>query len=148
MSDTDKELKAIGYPQHILDGFSNGVLLDLRARFAMQLLTSSPIFAGIARDNESHGGLEGLARHVSFPPGVAKAALDISEALFKEAEARGWVTPIDHTQGLPEEVVNQAGRIGAFEVFKQIGAQAAAKAAQPMVAPVGVPGFRPKNFNG
>lgn len=129
MSDTDKELKAIGYPQHILDGFSNGVLLDLRCRFAMQLLTNS--------NNVGWGG---------DPKMAAKLALEISDELFKQADARGWVTPIDHTQGLPEAVMHQAGRIGAFEVFKQIGAQAAAKAAQPVVSGA-PPGFRPK-FNG
>lgn len=122
MDNTDKELAAIGYPQHILDGFSNGTLLDLRARFAMNLLLQSSIF-----NEPGEGRID-----AEF---VAKTALDVSDAFFKEATARGYVSSLPLDKPLSAELCEQAKRIGAFEAFKQIGAQATIASLQPAVRP-------------
>lgn len=134
MRDADAELKPMSYPQHILDGYSQGALLDFRMRFAMQLLSRTPMMGDELREGETPA-------HMS-----ARFALDVAEALFAQAEARGMVTPIDHAAGLPEELVQQAARLGAFQVFQQMGAQAAQRAAQPAV--VSVPMVPKPRFNG
>ena len=57
-----------------LDGFRNGACLDLRVRFAMELL--------------SHGAIGGDGTN---PKAIALAALNIATELFAEADARGLI---------------------------------------------------------
>lgn len=116
------------YPQHILDGFSQGALLDLRVRFAMQLLTHSPMFAS----NDL----------VAFSAeGAAQKALQVADAVLRLADEQGWIKDFDNESPLPESLGLQAARMGAFEAFKQIGAQSALASARGVVAPAG-PGVR------
>lgn len=125
MNDTvDKELASLGYPQHILDGFAQGALLDFRMRFAMQLLTTSPIFGGVLNTDAA-----------------AKNALDIADAVFKQAEARGWVTAIDHDAPLPDTLAKQAARLGAFQVHQQTGANEEMKRMASPIATMNAPGI-------
>lgn len=144
----DAELAALGYPQHILDAFSQGALLDLRVRFAMQLLTNAPIFSGMAADvrdaatADARSRLDQVERAMFLPRGIAKAALDIAQGLFDEAEARGMVKPLDYDGKLPGNLISQAKRLGAFQFYQQMGANEAAKETAPTVVPV-APGRRP-----
>lgn len=60
-----------------LDGFRNGACLDLRVRFAMELLTHSPIFRTFDGSPSDH----------------AAFALETAEELFAQADARGLIEP-------------------------------------------------------
>ena len=87
-------------PHNPLDGFNNGASLDLRVRFAMQLLTS-PMFERAYVD----GGEIDIAVDASM------VALDVATALFAEADKRGLIealVPIDQDQNLQEHIHRQA----------------------------------------
>lgn len=125
----DAELSALGYPQQILDAFSQGALLDLRVRLAMQLLTNSPMFSLPVPGKDNAETTAGMA-------------LDVSCALFDAAEKRGMVAPLDYDGKLPGNLISQAKRLGAFQFYQQMGANEAAKETAPTVVPV-APGRRP-----
>lgn len=114
MNDTD------ALPQHVLDGYSQGALFDMRLRFAMTLLATSPMF--ITGKNASS---------------TAREALDLSCELFRQAKERGMITPIDHDGPMPSDLINQAKRMGAFQVWQQVGANEAQKAAASPIATIG-----------
>lgn len=75
------------YPPNVLDAFQSGAMLDLRVRFAMQMLATSPMFADCMRE-------------VVSEKTIALTALAIAETLFAQAYERGWCLPIpDGTDG-------------------------------------------------
>lgn len=117
MSDTDKELAALGYPQNILDAATTGFSMDARMRFAMELMKHSPIMEGISM------------------PDVAPMAIELADDLFTRCRDRGWLTRMDADQPLPDDLVKHAERMGAFQVHQQLGANKVASGAQGMVQP-------------
>jgi hypothetical protein len=99
------------YRDNAIDAFGRGACFDLRVRFAMELLTHSPIFAGSLAT--SAGGANVMA-----PTFLATHALDISTELFSLAERRGLVEPfkeLDQDKGLQ----GHARRQVAFQLFGQ-----------------------------
>lgn len=112
--------EADALPQHVLDGYSQGALFDMRLRFAMQMLCS-PMTINVA---EGQGGSSSAIRIV----------LDLSEELFRQAKERGMITPIDHDAPMPADLINQAKRLGAFQVWQQVGANEATKQAASPIA--------------
>ena len=94
------------YPHNVLQGFDNGCLLDLRVRFAMSMLTHSPLFTGG----------EGVPK-VEL---IAKVALDVAQELFSQAEARGWIDPIPESAELDADLRDQAKRTAEFQARQQV----------------------------
>lgn len=112
---------AMKYPQNAIDGFTNGCLLDLRVRLAVDLL-KSPMFENATGE----------------PAVIAAAALDLTTALMAEAESRGLVAPLPEGPELNSFVRNQAKRIGAFQFEQQMAMNELARAAQGnVVSPFG-----------
>lgn len=77
----NKEMRRLR--DNALDGFRNGACLDLRVRFAMELLTHSPIFVNFLSENPQRVESK-LASEI---------ALDIASDLFRLAEDRGLIEP-------------------------------------------------------
>lgn len=114
------------YRQNVLDGFPNGCLLDLRVRFALEILRG-PLLQGIA-------GADG-----TFDPKVvAGIALDLTTELLALAESRGLVEPLPTDTNLPEDVRQQAERVAGFQVLQQLAGQRIAQREQgAVVSPFG-----------
>lgn len=93
------------YPHNVLEGFSNGCILDLRMRFAMEFLKGGSVFGE--------------------PDADAEYALELADATFKKAEARGWVAPIPDDGELNRFVRMQAKRTARFQALQQIEGQKA-----------------------
>ena len=110
MSDADKELAAIGYPQNILEAATQGVSFDARMRFAMELM-----------------------KHAGYTPDLACADADF---FFAACNQRGWIKPLDTNQPLPDDLAKHAERLGAFQMHQQVGANRAMQAEQGMVQAV------------
>lgn len=102
------------YPQDDINGFQNGVCMDLRVRLAVDFLKAHPA-QGTPRD-------------------AAAYVLELADELLTQAEAQGWVTPLGDGK-LTEVEKNQAKRLGAFQVYQQLGGQAAAQEEQSRVVP-------------
>ena len=113
------------YPHNVLEGFGNGALLDLRVRFAMQLLTHSPMYA-----------------NTQVPPDdMACHALEVSRCLFERAETLGWIEPIPDLPEISPELADQARRTAEFQARQQVHGNAVAQKmmeeAAPKVQPAG-----------
>lgn len=106
-------------PQHVLDGHSQGALFDMRLRFAMTLLTTSPMYAEASQPS---------------PEKLVEHALQVSGELFKQAGDLGYITKINHNATLSDELINQAKRMGAFQLWQQVGANEAQKEAASPIA--------------
>lgn len=119
---------AMLYPPNILEAFGSGAMLDLRARFAMQLLYSSPYFHECPLT----------------PVQCADEALDIAEQLFSEATRRGWVQPIDSTDEAMAALIAHAKRQGESGAAQQLHGAKTMQEAQSSVTPArfGVPGSK------
>lgn len=105
---TDKPSEPLRMPDNPLDGFRNGVCLDLRVRFAMELLAHSPMFQG----------MEGTAK----PKQVAEFALDLSTELFALADARGLIEPLDSPEGT-QRMGDHIERQIPYQAKLQVGIQ-------------------------
>jgi hypothetical protein len=92
-------------PDNPIEGFRSGARLDLRTRFAMELLVRSPIYAGAygwPATMESTVGDEDRTIHArprtgeapSTPAAIARHALDVATALFEASDERGLVKPL------------------------------------------------------
>lgn len=119
------------YLRNGIEGFQDGVILDLRVRIAVGLLTTSPIFHGLACTSPVAG-----AAWNQYPNAIAALALDISAEVLKQAKERGWVEPLDETGELSELERAQAKRTGSFSVLQQMEGQRFAQAEQGRVVPV------------
>lgn len=75
-----------------LDGFRNGACLDLRVRFAMELLTHSQMFP-VQIEQINQIPTQGGTSPEKVAGAVSKFALDIATELFAEADARGLIEP-------------------------------------------------------
>lgn len=98
------------YPHNVLEGFSNGCILDLRMRFAMELLKGWDLYSSAPAFSCDS---------------ISEEALSISESLFKKAEARGWVAPIPDDGELNRFVRMQAKRTAKFQALQQVEGQKA-----------------------
>ena len=87
----EKPRKPVTLPHNSLDGFQNGACLDLRVRFAMELL-KSPMFGDMF--NNVRPAITSHLPSVSQPPMISHWALDIADELFAEADRRGLITPL------------------------------------------------------
>src|SRR5580704_14231122 len=125
----DKPKAPLSYPQDIISGFAQGARLDLRVRFAMQLL-GSPLFEGLGLKADELALVKLDPMVVSAAEMLAHRALDIATALLDEAEARGLVTPIVPGEELDERTIEHLKRNGAAQVHQQAGANKAAQEAQ------------------
>ena len=115
------------YPDNSLEGFRNGALLDLRVRYAMDLLKSEAVglIGQIAFDVDEEGDSGSSTRM------VAEIALDLADAVLGCAEVRGWVKPLE--SGLSEAVERQAALTGAFGALQQVEGQKYAQGLQSKV---------------
>lgn len=138
MSADKTTVDAPRYPHNSLEGFGNGCLLDLRVRFAMQLLATSPMYAGgkvtIVCETDAQGLARDAATIAATPGTLATHALDTATALFERAESRGLIEPLPDHSEISTPARNQARRLGAFEVAKQLGAQQYAQEQQSRVS--------------
>jgi hypothetical protein len=66
----------------------NGYVYDFRMAFAMEILKSHPLITAVP-DGEDSAGRQKLRSQESKE--VVAKAVEISEALFEEAEKRGWI---------------------------------------------------------
>lgn len=121
------------YPPSILDAFQSGAMMDLRVRFAMQLLTSSPLYQA------PHGE---AFKHVAE---VADSALSLAEEFFIEAERRGWLkqTPTDPNDPAMAALIEQAKRQGIAGAHQQMSGQKAMREGVGAVQPA-VPMLHPR----
>ncbi len=119
-------------PQDEIAGFANGACLDLRLRFAMQLLSSGGISVLPASDLGSDP--------FAYAKNVARTALDISTALIDLGFERGLIDPIGDGD-LDPATIAHGERVGAFQAAQQLGGQKAMQAAQSPVATLRRPGM-------
>jgi hypothetical protein len=126
------------YPHNILEAFGNGCVLDLRVRFAMQLLTG-PMYANVVAEAAKVGP--------GVPPlDIAVHALDVSTALFEVSEARGLVEPLPDDDGLNRQLMLQAARTARYSVWQQMAGGWVAAVVLPGVGAVGP--LAGRTFNG
>ena len=105
MSDHEEEATGgMKYPHNALEGFSNGCIMDLRMRFAMEYLKSGAI-------------------EPATPSIDAEYALELAERFFINAEERGWVSPLTDNGELNRALRMQARRSAKFQAMQQIEAQ-------------------------
>lgn len=104
------------YPHNEIDGFSSGVMLDLRVRLAVGFLNSSPLFYGVGQVFTSPE-LETL------PRACASLSLKLAEELLELASARGWVTPLPEDGVLTPRLRAQAKLSASFQALQQLEAQ-------------------------
>lgn len=102
------------YPQDDINAFANGVAMDLRVRLAIEFLKAHPS-QGPARDAVGY-------------------ALELADEVLAQADHEGWLTPLGDGK-LTEIEKNQAKRLGAFQVYQQVGSQQAAQEEQSRVVP-------------
>jgi hypothetical protein len=125
------------YPHNILEAFGNGCVLDLRVRFAMDLLRTSPIFEGV--------GSEFSPEHIAvLPKACAAFALALATELLALAEQRGLVEPLPDDDGLNRQLRLHAARTARYSVWQQLAGARVAAEEQPRVG--AAPGGRV--FNG
>lgn len=100
-----------------IDGFSNGALLDIRLRTAIQLLCS-PMFSGLTSLGSKHElPMEQIAAtHAEF-------ALKVSEHLIELSEQRGYIAPFP--DGLTPDMEAHAKRVVDWQLAQQRHAQKA-----------------------
>lgn len=126
----------MAYPSNVLEGFGTGALLDLRVRFAMQLLTG-PLYANVVAEGVELGTGDNARA-------IAVHALDVSAAFFEVSEERGLVEPLPDDDGLNRQLRLQAARTARYSVWQQLAGARVAAEEQPRVGPA--PGGRV--FNG
>lgn len=90
-----------------LEGFRNGASLDLRVRFAMELLAHNPNFGPLY---DPDGELD--------PCLTATFALDVSAKLFDIAQSRGLIEPFAEFEASPD-LKAQGRRQIAYQVYAQ-----------------------------
>ena len=122
----------VRYRDNAVDGFRNGALLDLRVRFAMEMLTHSPIFEGF--DSSRMAAPPDARAHAEF-------ALDIAIELFALAESRGLIDPLPPEGEISKELRAQANRSARFQAVVSIDHQKALREEQGGIMPV-APGFQ------
>lgn len=116
------------YPQNVIEGIGNGCLLDLRVRMAINMLTSSPMFAGGVSD--VIGGTM-----------AARIALDCATELLRLAEERGLVQPLPDDDNLNRQARLQARRTARYSVASQMAANhMATEEGGRITTPAGVAG--------
>jgi len=117
----DEAAGPIPLPDNALDGFRSGACLDLRVRFAMELLSHSPVMANLSAWPQER---------------VAKYALDISTELFDLAQARGLITPFgdfENDEHLKAHVRRQVG----YQLYSNSEAQKQAADLNRIAKPFG-----------
>lgn len=107
------EKDEVKYPHNVLEGFANGCLLDFRARVALQLLTSSPVFQGVALGTQ-------IDRAPQLPKYLAGMALELADELLKQAAEKGWVDPIPNNDEISASLRKQARRTAEYQVQQQL----------------------------
>lgn len=122
------------YPHNALEGYANGCLLDMRVRFAMELLTHSPIYGRgtiatvAAKTSQAFPGLagyEGVAEAPALPHLLARHALDLATALLQLGAERGLVDALPADDGeLSPSLRAQARRTASYQALQQKEAQA------------------------
>jgi hypothetical protein len=110
----------IAMPHNILDGFNLGADLDLRVRFAMELL-KSPIFQGRALVSKGDQANSDTIHVVTNDPqyvGSATLALDIADELFAVAQERGLIKEIAG-DSIDEHLKAHVRRQVEFDIYRQ-----------------------------
>lgn len=133
----------IKYPSNELDGFASGAMLDLRVRFAMNLLQHSPMFQGAFAEYGSAGATD--EQDAALPKEVATIALDTATELLDLAEKRGLVEQFNDYDTEPTDRMRaQAKRVAAWQVLQQLEAQRFAQNEQTGISRVMpmAPGFK------
>jgi hypothetical protein len=125
------------YPDNVLEGYRNGCLLDLRVRFAMQLM-QGPMFANCVTDAVGQMTPDEID---ALPGMMSGLALDTAVALLADAEARGLVEALPTGAEIGGELLDQAKRTALFQVVQQLSGQAAAADEQGKVVAVQQPEF-------
>lgn len=116
------------YPHNVLEGFGNGALLDLRVRFAMQMLTHSPMYSNGATTN---------------PEDIASHALEVSRLLLDRAEEFGYIEPLPDLPEIDGALKDQAKRTAEYQASQQVhGNKVATKMMEDGAAVVQTPGKR------
>lgn len=119
----------IMYPHNCLEAFGNGCLMDLRVRFAFELL-KSPMFVGAGVPVA-----DGLPAHT--PNTCAVFALELACELMAEASKRGLVQPLPEDGGeLTPALRDQARRTASFQALQQIEGAKFVQDEQARVVPV------------
>jgi hypothetical protein len=116
--------KPIAMPHNCLDGFNLGADLDLRVRFAMELL-KSPIFQGRALVSKGDQANSDTIHVVTNDPqyqGSATLALDIAEELFAVAQERGLIKEITG-DSIDDHLKAHVRRQVDFNLYQQSEAQ-------------------------
>lgn len=106
MDNHEEETGGMKYPHNALEGFSNGCLMDLRMRFAMEVLKGGIIASG-------------------EPTTDARYAIALAGATFDCAEELGWVSPLPDNGELNRALRMQARRSAKFQAAQQREGQVA-----------------------
>ena len=107
-----------------LDGFRNGACLDLRVRFAMELLKSQMASNSVLGDEANAAG----------------TVLRLADELFAQAEEHGWIAPLpDATDTeISDDLRAQAKRTADYQVIQQIeGGKTQQREASRQLTPAG-----------
>lgn len=99
----------IRFPSSSLTAINDGCVMDMRVKFAQQLLTT-PYF---------------VEQHTKFgePRSAVCAALDIADELYKQAEGRALIKPMDQSDLMSAAEIAHIRRSGIAQVIAQMAAQ-------------------------
>ena len=109
-----EEVTVEKYERGVIESFSEGAVLDLRARVALDLLKSS----------QSIGHLD---------------ACEIADDFVAECERRGWIKPLPADGQVDDRTRAHCERLGRVNVISQVSAQRAVAQETGVVQAAGHP---------
>jgi hypothetical protein len=115
-----------------MNEFVNGVMMDVRAKFAVEFLKAY---------------LAAPHAPVQLPRDAARYALDLADELMSEAAARGYLEPLPDGEAIPAELAKNLKLGARASIGQQVFGQEIAKEMAPRVAPVNGP-LPPPRRNG
>jgi hypothetical protein len=119
----------VKYPFPLLNALQDGAHLDVRVKFAAQLLVA-PNFVNDAALDLIKADDDGNADVASKARLVVGFALDVADELYGQAAARGWLEPLTDGSDVPPHEMAHVLRNASAQTFGQIHGQELAQAAQ------------------
>ena len=113
------------YPTPLLNALGDCAVVDQRFKLATALATTPEVLTRLF--------CEYGPAHL---PAIAKGLLDLTQAVYDEGEARGWIKPLPTSNDLPATEKAHVERSGKAQVTSNIAAQRFAQEEQARVQPV------------
>lgn len=120
------------YPSPLVNALTDGAVLDMRMKFAMDLLRAPGFLRHFDVDHIA------MQLHVRAADVLACAALDIAQALYAEAEKRELIRPLPIDDiPLPPAELRAIERSAGAQVHAQVHQQKIVQGMQPTITAVG-----------